>query len=438
MPTLASEGKAEHIQALQFQSRSSLGVKKCLGRCEIANVGNLTLGKVVDERMFIHGGGGIYRKVRDVTGFPIEWNDTDIGVTQVEIANFTNLDSRCRPYLIGHLGKVKPRYIPILENEVKSPKLLIKLAAVVIDINGRVLAAREEPAEQDVGVLFGLLFIMTLSLVVLLLMVIGNGVWYIFKALLKDQLATALVTFFTLNADVLTGRSCTELVKKYGVPDPREFPDEILSLNGRTHIFQIHYNPSCVQGRVDFYFDDILDKPLQIGTPVQLPQTSITAQTLTVTPLPITPETPGTYEQPTASTAASLAITESVSSDTPSIPTPGSETTTKNVKRALFETESRRKQEEKGMIRSRQQLIGVEEESMPVYDTDIKDVIEKKEGFVGKGGFGGKKDNIKDVVVVANDLCSSMIQTTLSVNFELDINTKSHKLMWFGKSIILK
>ncbi|GJR95986.1 hypothetical protein Tco_0268160 [Tanacetum coccineum] len=75
---------------------------------------------------------------------------------------------------------------------------------------------------------------------------------------------------------------------------------------------------------------------------------------------------------------------------------------------------------------------------MPVYDTDIEDVIEKKEGFIGKGGFGGKKDNIKDVVVVANDLCSSMIQTTLSVNFELDINTKSHELMWFGKSIILK
>ncbi|GKD82201.1 DNA helicase [Tanacetum coccineum] len=161
---------------------------------------------------------------------------------------------------------------------------------------------------------------------------------HIFKALLKDQSATALVTFFTPNAYVLTGSSCTELVKKYGVLDPLEFPDEILSLNGRIHIFQIHYNPSCVQGRVDFYFDDILDKPLQIvgpsqssetstdplqtGTPVQLPQTSIMAQTLT------------------ASTVASLAITEGVSSDTPTILTPNYETTTKNVKRALFETES--------------------------------------------------------------------------------------------------
>ncbi|GJU77533.1 hypothetical protein Tco_1274603 [Tanacetum coccineum] len=79
-----------------------------------------------------------------------------------------------------------------------------------------------------------------------------------------------------------------------------------------------------------------------------------------------------------------------------------------------------------------------EEESMPVYDTDIEDVIAEEKGFVGKGGFGGEEDNIEDVVVMANDLCSSMIQTILSVDFEKDINTKSHELMAFGKSIIIK
>ncbi|GJV38726.1 zinc finger, CCHC-type containing protein [Tanacetum coccineum] len=79
-----------------------------------------------------------------------------------------------------------------------------------------------------------------------------------------------------------------------------------------------------------------------------------------------------------------------------------------------------------------------EEESIPVYDTDIEDVIEEEEGFVGKGGFGGEEDNIEDVVVVANDHCSSMIQTILSVDIEEDINTKSHELMSFGKSIIIK
>ncbi|GJV45733.1 hypothetical protein Tco_1430269 [Tanacetum coccineum] len=79
-----------------------------------------------------------------------------------------------------------------------------------------------------------------------------------------------------------------------------------------------------------------------------------------------------------------------------------------------------------------------EEESMPVYDIDIEDVIEEEKGFVGKGRFGGEEDNIEDVVVVANDLYSSMIQTILSVDFEEDINTKSHELMSFGKSIIIK
>ncbi|GKB84989.1 hypothetical protein Tco_0957261 [Tanacetum coccineum] len=79
-----------------------------------------------------------------------------------------------------------------------------------------------------------------------------------------------------------------------------------------------------------------------------------------------------------------------------------------------------------------------EEESMSIYDTNIEDVIEEEEGFVGKGGFGGEEDNIKDVVVVANDLCSSIIQTILSVDIEEDIYTKSHELMLFGKSIIIK
>nr|GEU31183.1 hypothetical protein [Tanacetum cinerariifolium] len=79
-----------------------------------------------------------------------------------------------------------------------------------------------------------------------------------------------------------------------------------------------------------------------------------------------------------------------------------------------------------------------EEESMPVYDIVIEDVIEEEEGFVGKRGFGGEEDNIEDVVVVANDLCSSMIQTILSVDFEEDINTKPHELMSFEKSIIIK
>ncbi|GJS59512.1 retrotransposon protein, putative, ty1-copia subclass [Tanacetum coccineum] len=74
-----------------------------------------------------------------------------------------------------------------------------------------------------------------------------------------------------------------------------------------------------------------------------------------------------------------------------------------------------------------------EEESIPLYDTDIEDVIEEEEGFVGKGGISGEEDNIEDDVVVANDICSSKIQTNLNVDVEEDINTKSHELMLFGK-----
>ncbi|GKB83810.1 reverse transcriptase [Tanacetum coccineum] len=74
-----------------------------------------------------------------------------------------------------------------------------------------------------------------------------------------------------------------------------------------------------------------------------------------------------------------------------------------------------------------------EEESMPVYDTDIEDVIEEEEEFVGKGGFGEEEENMEDIVVVANDLYSSMIQTTLSVDFSKTINLNPHELIWSQK-----
>ncbi|GJW98408.1 zinc finger BED domain-containing protein DAYSLEEPER-like protein [Tanacetum coccineum] len=78
-------------------------------------------------------------------------------------------------------------------------------------------------------------------------------------------------------------------------------------------------------------------------------------------------------------------------------------------------------------------VLGLEVESMPVYDTDIEDVIKEEEGFVRKGGFGWEEDNIEDVVVVANDLCSSMIQTTLSVDFSKIVDSNLHELIWLQK-----
>nr|GEU89017.1 putative ribonuclease H-like domain-containing protein [Tanacetum cinerariifolium] len=71
-----------------------------------------------------------------------------------------------------------------------------------------------------------------------------------------------------------------------------------------------------------------------------------------------------------------------------------------------------------------------EKELMPVHDTAIEDVIEEEEGFVEKGGFNGEEDNIEDVVVVANDLCSSMIQTSISVDFPKIVDSNPHELIW--------
>ncbi|GKA08744.1 DNA helicase [Tanacetum coccineum] len=87
---------------------------------------------------------------------------------------------------------------------------------------------------------------------------------YNFKAGIFDGTATGEFTFFTPNTDVLTGIDCTKLVNLYDTPSPRDFPSEILNIQGQRHIFQFHYNPSCEKGKVDFYFDDILDKPMQI------------------------------------------------------------------------------------------------------------------------------------------------------------------------------
>nr|GFB91060.1 hypothetical protein [Tanacetum cinerariifolium] len=74
-----------------------------------------------------------------------------------------------------------------------------------------------------------------------------------------------------------------------------------------------------------------------------------------------------------------------------------------------------------------------EEELMPVYDTTIEDVIKEEEVFVGNGGFGGEEDNIEDVVFVANDLCSSMIQTSINVDFSKTVDSNPHELIWLQK-----
>nr|GFB60151.1 hypothetical protein [Tanacetum cinerariifolium]GFB60171.1 hypothetical protein [Tanacetum cinerariifolium] len=73
-----------------------------------------------------------------------------------------------------------------------------------------------------------------------------------------------------------------------------------------------------------------------------------------------------------------------------------------------------------------------------IYDTDIKDVIEKEEGFFRKGGFGGEEDIIEDVVVVANDLRSLMFQNNLSVDFSKTTDSNPYELIWSQKGNLVE
>ncbi|GJU90924.1 hypothetical protein Tco_1303347 [Tanacetum coccineum] len=78
-------------------------------------------------------------------------------------------------------------------------------------------------------------------------------------------------------------------------------------------------------------------------------------------------------------------------------------------------------QEDKNNVSFSGVALGLKEESMPVYDTDIEDVID------------GEEDDMEDVVVVANDLCSSKIQTTVSVNFSKTIDSNHQELILLKK-----
>ncbi|GJU69779.1 integrase, catalytic region, zinc finger, CCHC-type containing protein [Tanacetum coccineum] len=82
-------------------------------------------------------------------------------------------------------------------------------------------------------------------------------------------------------------------------------------------------------------------------------------------------------------------------------------------------------------------VLGVEEESMSIYDTNIEDAIEDEEGFIGKRGFGEEEDNMEDVVVMANDLCSSKIQT-VSVDFSKTLDSNPHELILLQKGNLVE
>ncbi|GKA93144.1 hypothetical protein Tco_0815130 [Tanacetum coccineum] len=139
---------------------------------------------------------------------------------------------------------------------------------------------------------------------------------YKFEDSVADNTATVGFTFFAPNVNVLTGYECTKLVKRNNMPDPRDFPTEILNLARQKHIFQFHHNPSCAKGGMDFYFDDIPNKPSQIVGPPEIPaaqtgtstptmpvqlttETGDSRQAIVATPIPVTSEITEPHLQPT-------------------------------------------------------------------------------------------------------------------------------------------
>ncbi|GKA58273.1 DNA helicase [Tanacetum coccineum] len=80
---------------------------------------------------------------------------------------------------------------------------------------------------------------------------------YKFKGYIADASATALVTFFTPAADKITGHQCKELVEKYKHVNPNKMPPEVLAIQGKTSIFQFHFN---TQAKItDFTLDDVFN-----------------------------------------------------------------------------------------------------------------------------------------------------------------------------------
>ncbi|PWA84211.1 replication protein A 70 kDa DNA-binding subunit [Artemisia annua] len=84
---------------------------------------------------------------------------------------------------------------------------------------------------------------------------------YNFKAFVTDTTGTVMMTFFSPKADDIVGVKCETFVNSIQNPDPRDFPEEILSLIGEKHIFQFHYNMTSRERIVDFILHVILDKP---------------------------------------------------------------------------------------------------------------------------------------------------------------------------------
>ncbi|PWA64002.1 nucleic acid-binding, OB-fold protein [Artemisia annua] len=84
---------------------------------------------------------------------------------------------------------------------------------------------------------------------------------YNFKGSLTDGTTTVTMTFFTPKANKIVGTDCGSLLAELNYPGPRDIPERLHTITGKTHIFLFCFNTSSKQALPEFVFDKILDGP---------------------------------------------------------------------------------------------------------------------------------------------------------------------------------
>ncbi|GJV44679.1 DNA helicase [Tanacetum coccineum] len=80
---------------------------------------------------------------------------------------------------------------------------------------------------------------------------------YKFKGHIIDSSRTAPMTFFSPAADKIMKHPCQELVEKYNPANPKKIPPKVLATQGKTNIFQFHFNTFA--NTVDLTLDEVFD-----------------------------------------------------------------------------------------------------------------------------------------------------------------------------------
>ena len=70
-------------------------------------------------------------------------------------------------------------------------------------------------------------------------------------------------------------KDCKELLQNIPNPDPYDYPPELLSLQGKRKIFQLHYDPESTKDKQVFILDTCWDDvPLMISAVSSLPESA--------------------------------------------------------------------------------------------------------------------------------------------------------------------